>query len=81
MLEIIKEEVIDGYKYIHYSNGAVVKQSANAVDGTELPETTPEPTEQETIQAEMLLNQQQIIGKQEEIDMTLAELLLNKQGV
>lgn len=40
-----------------------------------------EPTEQEILQAEMLLNQQQIISKQTEIDMTLAELLLNQQGV
>lgn len=41
----------------------------------------PEPTDQEIIQAEMLLNQHQIICKQTEIDMTLAELLLNQQGV
>ena len=40
-----------------------------------------EPTEQEFLQAEMLLNQQQIISKQTEIDITLAELLLNQQGV
>jgi len=41
----------------------------------------PEPTEQEVLQAEMLLNQQQIISKQAEIDMTLGEVLLNQQGV
>lgn len=45
------------------------------------PKPMPEPTEQEILQAEMLLNQQQIISKQTEIDMTLAELLLNQQGV
>lgn len=33
MLEIIKEETIGEYKVITYSNGTVVKQSANAVDG------------------------------------------------
>lgn len=33
MLNVIKEETIGDYKIITYSNGAVVKQSANAVDG------------------------------------------------
>lgn len=33
MLEIIKEEIVDGYRIIEYSNGAVVKQSVNAVNG------------------------------------------------
>jgi hypothetical protein len=32
MLTIIKEETIDGYKIITYSNGAVVKQSVSAVN-------------------------------------------------
>lgn len=49
------------------------------VPAPEPPEPTP--TDQEILQAEMLLNQQQIISKQTEIDMTLAELLLNQQGV
>lgn len=44
------------------------------------PEPTPQPTEQEVLQAEMLLNQQQIINRQNEQDMVLAELLLNQQG-
>ncbi|NCC17218.1 MAG: hypothetical protein EOM28_13015 [Clostridia bacterium] len=29
----MKEEIIDEYKYIYYSNGSVVKQSIHAVDG------------------------------------------------
>lgn len=44
-----------------------------------------QPTEGELIimeaQAATLINQQEIISKQTEIDMTLAELLLNQQGV
>lgn len=31
MLNIIKEEMNEDYKIIHYSNGTVVKQSINAV--------------------------------------------------
>ena len=50
-----------------------------AISEPELPE--PEPLEQEVLKAEMLLNQQMILSKQKEIDMTLAELLLNQQGV
>lgn len=40
----------------------------------------PEPTETELIQAEILLNQAEIIGKQKEQDEILAELLLGQQG-
>ena len=39
-----------------------------------------EPTEQEVLQAEMLLNQQRMMSKQAEQDFVLAELLLNQQG-
>lgn len=41
----------------------------------------PEPTEQELIQAEILLNQAEIIAKQNEHDEVLAELLLGQQEV
>ena len=41
----------------------------------------PEPTEQELIQAEILLNQAEIIAKQKEQDEVLAELLLGQQEV
>jgi hypothetical protein len=47
----------------------------------ELQDSIPKSTEDEILQAEMLLNQQLILSKQTEIDMTLAELLLNQQGV
>lgn len=55
------------------------------VDGkwedVEHPEEEAEPTEQEIIQAEMLLNQAGIIAKQNEHDEVLAELLLGQQEV
>lgn len=38
MLEITKREKIDDYEYIYYSNGAVAKQSINAVNQKEIPE-------------------------------------------
>lgn len=41
----------------------------------------PEPTETEVIQAEILLNQAEIIAKQKEHDEVLAELLLGQQEV
>lgn len=40
-----------------------------------------EPTENEIIQAEMLLNQAQIIATQQEQDEVLAAILLNQMGV
>ena len=43
--------------------------------------TEHEPTEQELIQAEILLNQAEIIAKQKEQDEVLAELLLGQQEV
>ena len=55
------------------------------VDGkwedVEHPEEEAEPTEQEIIQAEMLLNQAGIIAKQNEHDEVLAEILLGQQEV
>ena len=49
----------------------------------EQPEITPKPTETENefIQAEILLNQAEIIAKQKEQDEVLAELLLGQQEV
>lgn len=53
------------------------------VDGkwedVEHPEEEAEPTEQEIIQVEMLLNQAEIIAKQNEHDEVLAEILLGQQ--
>lgn len=45
------------------------------------PEPLPEPTNQELIQAALLLNQQEIMIKQAEQDEVLALLLLGQQGV
>lgn len=41
MLEIINEKTIGEYKYIYYSNGAVVKQSVQAVNSVEVPQAEP----------------------------------------
>ena len=48
--------------------------------GTYVPKE-PEPSETELIQAEILLNQAEIIAKQKEHDEVLAELLLGQQEV
>lgn len=45
------------------------------------PEPEYEPTETELIQAELLLNQADIIAKQNEHDEVLAEILLNQMEV
>lgn len=45
------------------------------------PEPEPEPTEQEIIQAETLLNQAEIMAKQNEQDEVLAAILLGQQTV
>lgn len=45
------------------------------------PDSEPEPTETELIQAELLLNQQEIIIKQNEHDEVLAAILLGQQTV
>ena len=57
-----------------YSNGLWEE-----VESEPVPE--PEPTEQELIQAEILLNQAEIIAKQNEHDEVLAEILLGQQEV
>lgn len=44
-------------------------------------EPVPEPTETELIQAELLLNQMDIMAKQSEHDEVLAEILLNQLEV
>ena len=57
-----------------YSNGVWEEVESEPV-------SEPEPTEQELIQAEILLNQSEIIAKQKEQDEVLAELLLGQQEV
>ena len=51
------------------------------VDGkwVDIEKEDPEPTEDELIQAEILLNQAEIIAKQNEHDEVLAEILLGQQ--
>ena len=44
-------------------------------------EPEPEPTETDIINAEILLNQADILAKQNEHDEVLAEILLNQMGV
>lgn len=44
------------------------------------PEPEPEPTEQEIINAEILLNQAEILSNQNATDEVLAEILLNQIG-
>ena len=57
-----------------YSNGVWEEAESEPV-------SEPEPTEDELIQAEILLNQAEIIAKQNEHDEVLAEILLGQQEV
>ena len=64
----------DGKNYnVVYRNGEIVYE--------EIIEPEYEPTETELIQAELLLNQADIIAKQNEHDEVLAEILLNQMEV
>lgn len=63
-----------------YDTGILGKKYVDGKwEDVEHPEEEAEPTEQEIIQAEMLLNQAGIIAKQNEHDEVLAELLLGQQ--
>ena len=81
--------IYDGYLFLKYTVRNIPSEELTEITQEEYESHKPSepepqeqaPTEQEILQAEMLLNQQQIISKQTEIDMTLAELLLNQQGV
>lgn len=77
---IISREEKDGYIVDTYSNGTIVK---NIKSEPAEPQPAPEPelTEWEIIQAEMLLNQAQIIATQQEQDEVLAAILLNQMEV
>jgi len=79
IVQIVTEEIKDGYRYTTYSNGTAVKEieTAKTVELEELNDI--QPTNGELIQAELLLSQQKIIAKQESIDETLAALLLSQQ--
>lgn len=67
-------EIKNGFNLIYkYENGEITAEYEKSPQA--------EPTEQELIQAEILLNQAEIIAKQKEQDEVLAELLLGQQGV
>ena len=74
----------DGLKVITMECDDTVQIGDKVIDGiivgTYVPKE-PEMTEQELIQAEILLNQAEIIAKQKEHDEVLAELLLGQQEV
>ena len=82
--------------YVHFENGYRILSDFELLDLYNLnPELAkqdirlndllnpiePEPTEQEIITAEILLNQADILAKQNEQDEVLAEILLNQMGV
>ena len=74
---VITENGIYRYKYI---DNEVVEKTAEEIENeTENNENDTEFSETERIQAEMLLNQERIITKQNEHDEILAELLLGQQ--
>lgn len=77
-MKIISEEIIeiDGFKYKQttYDNGTVVKE---AYSDSPIPE--PENSvSMEDIQAELLLNQVEILMNQSTQDSVLSEILLNQ---
>ena len=72
--ELPQAEVKKGFNvYYKYENGEITAEYEK--------EEVPEPTEDEVIQAELLLNQAEIIAKQKEHDEVLAEILLGQQEV
>lgn len=67
-------EIKNGFNLIYkYENGEITAEYEKSPQA--------EPTEQELIQAEILLNQAELIAKQKEHDEVLAELLLGQQEV
>ena len=67
-------ETKNGFNLIYkYENGEITAEYEKSPQA--------EPTEQEIIQAEILLNQAEIIAKQKEHDEVMAELLLGQQEV
>ena len=79
--EIITENAVELKKTYYTSDGkSIIGISTENVSEKEN-ELEEEPTETELIQAEILLNQSEIIAKQKEQDEVLAELLLGQQEV
>lgn len=78
----IKRFNFETEKYEHTDE--LTEWEGNAVAGgyfTVMPEPVPEPTEDDLIQAEMLLAQQEILINQQSQDEVLATILLAQQGV
>ena len=77
-------EITDNPKMIltdTYDVSVLGKKHNNGVWEAVKIESKPKPTETELIQAELLLNQQEIIIKQNEQDEVLAAILLGQQTV
>ena len=78
--------VEDGVTYIEtttyrvYSDGSK-EFACSTRQAKTVMEVEPEPTDAELIRAELLLNQAEILAKQNEHDEVLAEILLNQLGV
>ena len=68
---------------VSYDTGILRKKYVDGKWEEVEPDTVskPEPSETEIIQAEILVNQSEIIAKQKEQDEVLAELLLGQQEV
>ena len=76
----MREYIKDGYIVREYDNGTVEK----ILEGYEITEPIiyeEQISEQDQIQAEMLLNQCSILIIQENQDAVLAEILINQLGV
>ena len=76
-----KEQYVLCEDFTEYEYGGKMYPVVNGkfeIDIPVLPE--PEPTETEIIQAEILLNQAEMINRQMEMDETLAAILLNQMG-
>lgn len=67
------------YRYKYIDNEIIEKTDEEIENETENDKNETEFSETERIQAEMLLNQERIIAKQNEHDEILAELLLGQQ--
>lgn len=67
------------YRYKYIDNEIIEKTDKEIENETENDKNETEFSETERIQAEMLLNQERIIAKQNEHDEILAELLLGQQ--
>lgn len=76
-----------GYLYLKYSQSNIPSEPLGEITQEEyeankpiIPEPASEPTEEEILQAEILLNQQWIINWQIDNEAVLAEILLGQQG-